>query len=313
MVTCSRDVGTYHDVKDWYIISITLQAVFCVISTPICIYTLFQLCDKNILNSINKLYRILTILCILSFTICSNLDLCHTIIRFIYFPTCGNGIQLETISIVIITGLYYFAEISFYLLLLARIYNAFKLKKVIIYILITFIIIFAAIAITVCSLIVIFLGKNVSAWDRMSKYLMLTSIITDSIINILFFIVFIHQMMQTVTDLDIESTMYQKITNILTKHMVLFGIAIITNESWFLYMFIATYSGFNFVENISGYEARAMETMVNVIALWLVLNINHDKYIFWCRCCHLTVSKCCIKKRIDEKALQNPYQLLIEM
>ena len=116
-----------------------------------------------------------------------------------------------------------------------------------------------------------------------------------------------------IIDIDIQSNIYQNISNVLTKHVVLFGISIITNQSFFIYNFCASFERYytHIATALVGlYGMRELEVTMNVIVLWLVLNINYDKYIRFCKCCHLCVSKCCIKN--NQNPLQNPYLQLKE-
>ena len=119
------------------------------------------------------------------------------------------------------------------------------------------------------------------------------------------------QLKRTVVDIDIQSNIYQNLANVLTKHIVLFGIAIITNQFFFVWIM-----AFSWYDNpkymlftlIIAYCVRSMEICINIIVLWLVLNINYRRYIYCCRCPHIFVAQCCVKS--NEKALQNPYQQL---
>ena len=307
MVKCDTEEN-YDDVVNYYIVAITSMTACCIISTSICLIGIWQLCCFRV-DSISKTYRLLTILCIVSFVICGDGDLIHVILRLIYFPICGIGIKAEVIPKTIINAIYYFANISFYSLLLARIYNTFNLSKWITFIFCIFIFSFTVESGIYCTIAFVFSWNNdYSAAIHVLKYIGTALSITDFILNLAFFIIFFCQMKYTIIDIDIQSDMYQKITNVLTKHVVLFGIAIITNQAFFLWLFYGSLNPMSYIIfSVIAYSLRSLEVTVNVLVLWLVININYDKYIRFCKCCHLWISKCWMK---NIEPLQNPYQQL---
>eukprot|EP01084_Bolivina_argentea_P007600 14268_1 len=91
---------------------------------------IYQLCIKDSSIWINKLYRNLTLIAMLSFTICVIGDLIHVIIRDINFsnyawPYDTTEAQLSAAN----DFVYYLANVTVYVLLLLRIYIPFDLKN----------------------------------------------------------------------------------------------------------------------------------------------------------------------------------------
>ena len=93
----------------FYIIGISIVGLFCFISFCIFLITIKQLVCNNT-ETINKMYKCLTLSCILFMVTCCIGDWTHLIIDM----------------------LYYFGNISFYILSLSRIYNTFHINKVIV-------------------------------------------------------------------------------------------------------------------------------------------------------------------------------------
>ena len=295
-----------------YITGISIVSVCLTLSLYVFVMTNYQFLSNA--ESLNKAYKIITILCMSFMVTCSIGDLIHLIVRFIDFPNCNGFYQLEVIMISIIDGFYYLANIIFYILLLSRVYNTFTLNKIMISVLLILITIAALSSGAYIVLIISFVNNLAKLYD-FTKYTVLPMSIADFILNLNFFGIFWYQMRQTVVDIEVESNIYQNISNVLTKHIVLFGIAIITNQS--VFMWSISYSFYDppindriFIMTIT-YIIRSIEISINMMVLWLVLNINYDKYIYCCKYCHLCVAKCCISK--SQHPLQNPYHLLTDL
>ena len=47
---------------------------------------------------------------------------------------------------------------------------------------------------------------------------------------------------------------------------------------------------------ITAHCMRSVENTINVIILWLVLEVNSDKYVCLCKCCHSCILKNCMKE-----------------
>ena len=136
----------------------------------------------------------------------------------------------------------------------------------------------------------------------------------DFVLNVMILSIFIKKMRRIISDVD--STLSQAteqnvnlISNTVTKHSLLFGIAMIMNQAFYAVSFYGVianawrHTGFkDFV-----YSTRSLENIMNVTVLWLVLRANYNKYICLCGCCHKCIGKCCFKN-MDSKAIcDNPY------
>ena len=136
----------------------------------------------------------------------------------------------------------------------------------------------------------------------------------DFILNAAIWITFATKMRGILTDLDPSISETRKnvnlISNTVTKHCILFGIALVMNQGFYvvgIYGDLAnaydSYAWYAFLL----YSIRALENIVNVVVLWLILRVNYGKYIGLCGYCHNCVAKCCFKN-IDSKIVsENPY------
>ena len=99
------------------------------------------------------------------------------------------------------------------------------------------------------------------------------------------------------------------ISHTLIKHSLLFGIAMIMNQCFFiadLYLGIAdAYEDIWFLYIV--YSMRSLENVTNILVLWLVLRVNYEKYICLCKPCHKCIGKCCFKNVDTRIMVENPY------
>eukprot|EP00483_Globobulimina_turgida_P011456 UN11478 len=107
------------------------------------------------------------------------------------------------------------------------------------------------------------------------------------------------------------ATSVNLITNVITKHSVLFGFAILVNQGFFISQMITNFLKINdsLINQCMNYMLRGLENVTNVLVLWLVLRINYDEYICFCKYCHFCVTRCCFKQ-IDTDTAINPYRRL---
>lgn len=293
----------------FYISGITVIGLSCLISLSIYIAAVKQLCNNA--ESVNKVYKFLTIACISTMTICSVGDFIHLTFRFLDFPNCNDFYHLEVMLMGCNDAIYFLGNILFYILLLLRIYNTFHINKIVTTILSFFIILFGLSSAGYIVLLIKYGINDLSQFFNYTKYDSMILSVTDFVLNVNFFIIFWCQLKKTVIDIDIQSNVYQNIANVLTKHIVLFGIAIVTNQLFFIWTI--AYAWYNhpydpMIFVCIDYVLRSIELSVNVAILWLVLNINYEKYLCCCKHCHLCVAKCCVKN--NERPFQNPYMQL---
>eukprot|EP01084_Bolivina_argentea_P159556 277875_1 len=249
------------------------------------VFTFYQLCIQDASSLVNSTYRNLTIIAILAYTLTSSID-------FIHLSIFGdNRGDLSVMIIMLCADIFYFlGNTCFYILILLRIAKPFELNKYIYYAIISFISIATIASGWFC--VGIFAPKLI--WLGTSIILSAA----DLLLNSLLLIIFICKMRMTVNNIDSESSKETQInvnlmTNVMIKHSVLFGMATIMNQT-----FIATVilkDSKILLLGTQQYFIRAIENMVNILALWLTLQINYNKYICMCKCCHLCVSKYCMK------------------
>eukprot|EP01084_Bolivina_argentea_P090593 163203_1 len=302
------------DVKDFYLIAISIVSICAIIATCICIATLYHLCIKDSSKWIKKLYSDLTFITILSFTLCCIGDLVHYVIRFIYFPHRFDYDINESTLATIIDAIYYFGNITFYILLLLRVKTVLtplNIPKCVFYILSILIIIASLSSMAYC--IILFSMYNDD--NNRHKYIRISVFIlsiTDFLLNVCLLSLFSYNLKKSIITAEISSDAHQRhvsiITDVLTKHFILFTIAIIANQGYFTWTIYYTSS--NDDNTIQGADIfphilRSLENVINVLVLWLILQINHKQYIRCCKYCHFCVSKCCIKNK--ELRFRDPY------
>ena len=95
------------------------------------------------------------------------------------------------------------------------------------------------------------------------------------------------------------------------KHAILFGIAIFINQLFYAINIVAYFHYTVWTSYCLSYMAAALETLVNVLVLWLILRVNYDKYIRLCKCCHIVCAECCFKNVDSRVVSMNPYQPLL--
>eukprot|EP01084_Bolivina_argentea_P089821 161972_1 len=279
----------------------------CTVAMGIISVSIYQLCIKDSSLWINNLYRNLTIIIMITFTLSSIGDLTHTIIR--YTAHTDISFDVSRINSNVVDALYFGGNIMFYTLILLRISIPFQLNKCV----------FIGLSIVIFITGIVSIVYCVSVWfiyyghDEYWRIILVVLSGNDFILNLFILILFARKMRNTAINIDSTFSELAKknknlITNAISKHSVLFGIAIFVNQGWFASHLYRAFSGdYNFVvDKCLPYSIRALETVANVLVLWLVLNINYNKYICLCRCCHLCVGKFCFRYS-DESLLHNPY------
>eukprot|EP01084_Bolivina_argentea_P274519 467942_1 len=288
-------------------------AVCFIITLAITLKTMHQLCFKDSSEWINPTYRNLTIIVMVSFTCSSMTDLIHMILRWFIF-TAPKTYTLELMIVCFAAGLYFVGDLIFYILILLRIYVPFQVNKCIIYCLLFIIVTSFIFSIFYC--ICIFYWATIPLWYWEAIRIALS--VDDMILNLVILILFVHKMRKTVNNIDlsvitkdIERTVHV-LSNVVAKHSLLFGIAVIINQGFFLLGVYVTVDRSIFFDAILQmrllYSIRGLENVINTFVLWLILQANYNKYICLCKWCHIGISKCCFKN-IDT-VLQNPYQKL---
>ena len=263
---------------------------------------------------INATYKHLTTITIMLCLFSIIGDGLHLFIKFMYFPNRSLEDTKENILESVVDGFWFFGCITFYILILLKISVPFQLNNCIYRMLIVLIIIFGITAINYCTFnILIPTNKHFQYFVFIFPVLSLS----DLVLNITILIIFRSKMKETIVDIDPRLSIKSEhsvnfVENTITKHCVLFGIAIITNQAYY-----AGFLGFvlgdwnNVAVSYSApYSLRTMECMIKILILWLSLRISYDKYIKLCKCCHLGAVRCCTRNEKSSSSLDNPYHQL---
>ena len=220
-------------------------------------------------------------------------------------------------SQVIFDIFYYIGNIMFYILLLLRVTIPFELNK---YAIITFIMLIMCYTVSsILYLIVVVVYPN-GDFNAFRKCI-ISMISIDLSLNVFILLIFARKIKGIIQHIDPSiSPEAQKnvdvMANVIAKHCLLFGMAILFNQGFLVTVFIYTFMPggvASFASDIVVGCALTSEVTVNVLVLWLILRVNYDKYICLCKCCHIGVAKCCIKNVDGTRVVQNPYyELLVE-
>ena len=303
------------ELKEFYIGGLCWIGILMLIGGIICAVTFYRLCIEDSSMWINKSYRNLTIITMFLVLSCSISDFVHVLIRFLWYP--GQFMLTTEEKGVIITAdiFYYCGNIMFYILLLTRINALFELTIFVRNLVLFFI--FMAMILSIIYLCIITRGLDDSDWYKFVVYNDIALSSTDFILNTTLFIIFWMKLRYSIID-EILTIDYQNkvnlMTNILTKHSILFGIGIIANQLLFGYMIVHYANKHDHtIENdrIVLYIVRALENFIILCVLRLVLEIYYDQYICLCKCCHLCVGRCCL--RTEDVMINNPYVGLREL
>ena len=296
------------------VVWITLAGI---IQLLISFQAIYILCYKDSSEWIDKTYRNLTILIMIFFTASTISDLLHSLLLDNIFGIEANHIN-EDITTLIATACYFIGDVMFYAMILLRIAVPFSVNKYILGFLSFIIVIFIGAAILFCILINLFFHDA-----TIQLYLVIVDIILmsiDFVLNVTILIIFAAKMKTTISEVDETLSMQMEksvnlISNTVTKHCVLFGIAMIMNQA-FLVVDLHGNATNSFIYSWYkhfAFSVRALENLVNIIVLWLVLKVNYDKYICLCGSCHRCMGKCCFKSIESDTIVENPYYEYVEL
>ena len=294
---------------------IVIVSFCCLLAILVGLITFYQLFIQDSSEWINRTYRNLTITIMMLFIFTTIGDLIHAIIKYINFPHRTEFDHKESILIMINDILYFLGDIAFYVLILLRISLPFELNKCISIILIIFVLLF-----TISSMayaVTIYMNEN-RYNDITNKVYILGISASDLLLNGSILFIFIYKMKKTIINIDPTLSKEAEnnvnlMTNVITKHSLLFGIAIIINQGFYMTLVYGQFlqDWTIWAVYILSYTIRSIENMINVVILWLILRINYNKYIKLCKCCHICIGKCCFKNIDSSTAIQNPYRELV--
>ena len=301
------------DLANQYLLGILIISLSSCIDTTVLIKSIRQLCLGNIDIIIHENCKKLTLITMLSYTLCSMGDL----FQILYIYSAGlESNDWSAFQSHIAGGkdiIYYTGNIAFFLLLLTRIKTSFQVSKCIMIYLFIILLISAIFSGIWCCIYFIKLSPS-----KQFSYTVMTSYplsIIDFILNLSLFIIFIYKIkhkdsmegfdIDTISGDDIESCFNQSgkkaVWNVMIKHCVLFGIALISNQSWYIANIITISKPLSSEIStnemlIITFTIRAIENMINIVILWLILRVNNNKYICLCKCWHKCILKYCMKE-----------------
>ncbi len=311
-----REIMDLVELQNLYITGISVMAICCTITMIFVSITIYQLYCKSVAVFISNHSKLLTVITMITYTLCSLGDMAHMILRFINHltTTSHNYPYLVTIK----SGFYYVGNGAFFMLLLMRIKKSFQLSKCIMY----YLSLLWILSVT-CSmgfLIITFVAAldessmNDDIYYQTSLYFV---VVADFILSFSLFVLFIYKIkykesmegLEVADDVslisgasndNLEIKDKRAVLNVMIKHCVLFGIALVINEAFYVILFIWNFDKLfqNYSADILlGYTGRTIENVFNVIILWLLIKINNDKYVFLCKCWHICILRYCIKDK----------------
>eukprot|EP01084_Bolivina_argentea_P239145 401950_1 len=165
-----------------------------IVATLICLNTFYQLCIQDSSTWINKTYRNLTIIAMMSYTLSSIGDC----VRFIaFFDQIVDGFYWtlpQLIMCMMMDAIYFFGNVVFYTLILLRISQPFQLNKCIYYLMVLLISIAAIDSILFC--LRFFVALFFFGW--IGKTIIFILSVDDFILNSVILISFVYKMRKTV-------------------------------------------------------------------------------------------------------------------
>ena len=301
--------------QDLYVVGIAAMIICSVFQSVIFVISFAQLYCHTI--HISQCTKSLVIIAIAGYLLCTIGDTIQMILRYmLWLPL--EYFNPDEAKLVTIKDLFYFGGIlSFFLLLLTKIRSSFQLSKPVQLWLLFLIITSTLISIYYALIWSLFMSDN----ENRAKIDLPWTIATISlaVVNFLIFfsllLVFIYKIkhkdslegVDYVMHISINGSMdydYNKkaIWNVMIKHCVLFGFAILSDQSF--YITNLTQTGYKYIGwdvrysklLIVHYLCRAVGNTVSILILWLVLSINNDKYICLCKCVHSCTSKYCFRE-----------------
>ena len=248
----------------------------------------------------------------IALTLCTIGDIAHMIIRYKYYLTSQTWHTSEQYLATPKSIAYYFGNVTFFILLLLRIKTSFQLSKCTMYYLSLLLTISALLAIAYCFCLFYPSIASFEMWYFYAIICQYLLAIIDFMLNLSLFTLFIYKIknkdsmegMEVVVlnkqsiDYDYNSDK-KAIWNLMIKHCVLFGIAIISNQTWYINSIIGYTNpkGSPLEYKIAeSYTARSVENVINIVIFWLVLKVNNDKYVCLCKCWHSCILKYCMKE-----------------
>ena len=214
---------------------------------------------------------------------------------------------------------YYLGAISFYIIAILRLNTvfqntAYEINKYYFYFVCTLIVISICTATYYCFIVAILLGGTGDHVQEMFfKYdgpATIILMIIDFILNSNLMVLFVYKLHQLLvsTQYIVESNS-NSMVDVMTRHTILFGIAIGTNQLFFVSLVIGIFEG---ALSWWVYIFRSTENLVNIIVLYLSLSINRDIYMRFCGKINNAVKTCCVNQITQKEVSNDDLQLTIE-
>eukprot|EP01084_Bolivina_argentea_P124589 220766_1 len=294
----------------WFFAAFALMGTICIVIWHIAILACYRLCQHGHNATIEYAddiqtsphFRYPTIIAIYAFFFTLITDIIHVYIHLMESKSFSNPIEPKIAGLA--DSLYYIGTVIFYTLLVFRIHFVFnqsaqfKLSRFTLTILGVMIGISAVAAIWYI-IIITFFFKSWTDWVRYGIPATYVLSANDFVLNVTLFCLFYAKLRALIKSFrkyasgnaSIAST--SKLFDIITKHSVLFGSAIITNQLFFAGVMVMAFTDLGQKNFTAGLlmimTLRSIEMLVNVCALWLVLKMNVHAYICCCGSCHKCV------------------------
>eukprot|EP01084_Bolivina_argentea_P013281 24883_1 len=182
-------------------------------------------------------------------------------------------------------ALYYLGAISFYIIAILRVdkvfvNTAYEINKRFLLFIWTLLFISIGTAIYYCLIVAILLNggqekvmRNFFKYDAAAFIILM---VIDFTLNSSLMIIFVYKLRQLLVSTQyVESPM----TDVMTRHTILFGFAIGTNQLFFISLVIGLFAG---TLRWWIYILRSSENLTNIIVLYLSLSTNRDIYMKIC-------------------------------
>ena len=186
------------DVETSFLITIVWIWIVCTTSTLVSLHIVYHVCSKESSKWIAKRFRNLTVITAILFTLSSIADFVH--ISFAAYSTSITfkyWLQDQFIIATVADSFYFIGDISFYVLILMRIYIPFEVNKHIIYFLSFLIIVSAIVSVVYCIGVFLFPYN-----DNYFKILITTLMCNDFILDGTIWIIFVTKMKRMITGID---------------------------------------------------------------------------------------------------------------
>ena len=276
-------------------------------------HSMYILCYQGSSRWIHITQKYQTLFIMVSYTLCTCTQFLLILSRYFFNSNWLENNWVHVLFFYIKDISYWIGRYFFYVLLVNRVLTPFDLGKVIFYSL-RFIIFISAIAIACYLFLLAFFNQYSDLWRTFCIILVCNGVV----LSVFVWIIYIKETKQTLFGIDPTTSLLAEtnviiMVNIVAKHGLLFGIAIIFNPGYLIISALSSYDQDGYYSDLyalGGAFTQSLEGIINVLVLWLLLRKNYDIYIRLCRCCHISCAKCCFKNVDSRKIVENPYKKL---